>query len=72
MEAWDVVIFGAGNTAFCAAHAARETEASVLVLERAPKVENDGNPGLPPAQCGSPMIALKISNPFVRTYLMIR
>ncbi len=43
MENWDVVVIGAGNAAFCAAHAARENGASVLVLERAPEAENGGN-----------------------------
>ncbi|WP_419904408.1 FAD-dependent tricarballylate dehydrogenase TcuA [Kiloniella sp.] len=40
---WDVVIVGAGNAAFCAALAAKENGASVLVLERAPQEENGGN-----------------------------
>lgn len=40
---WDVIVLGAGNAAFCAAHAARERGASVLVLERAPEDENGGN-----------------------------
>ena len=40
---WDVVVIGAGNAAFCAAIAAAETGASVLVLERAPNDENGGN-----------------------------
>jgi len=35
----DVVIVGAGNAAFCAAHAAAEHGVSVLVLERAPEEE---------------------------------
>lgn len=39
----DVIIVGAGNAAFCAAHAAREKGASVLMLERAPQAENGGN-----------------------------
>ncbi len=39
----DVVVLGAGNAAFCAAHAAREIGASVLMLECAPKDENGGN-----------------------------
>ncbi len=39
----DIVIVGAGNAAFCAALAAREAGASVLVLERAPEAENGGN-----------------------------
>jgi len=39
----DVIIIGAGNAAFCAAHAAREGGASVLMLERAPEAENGGN-----------------------------
>lgn len=33
----DVIIVGAGNAAFCAAHAARENGSSVLVLERSPR-----------------------------------
>ncbi len=43
MADWDVIVVGAGNAAFCAAHAAREKGASVLMLERAPKDENGGN-----------------------------
>ncbi len=39
----DVVVVGAGNAAFCAALAARERGASVLVLERAPREESGGN-----------------------------
>ena len=39
----DVIIVGAGNAAFCAAHAAQEKAASVLMLERAPQSENGGN-----------------------------
>ena len=43
MTSVDVVVVGAGNAAFCAAHAAREAGASVLMLERAPEEENGGN-----------------------------
>ena len=43
MAKWDVIVVGAGNAAFCAALAAREKGASVLMLERAPKEENGGN-----------------------------
>ncbi|WP_170416042.1 FAD-dependent tricarballylate dehydrogenase TcuA [Ruegeria atlantica] len=43
MTTWDTVIIGAGNAAFCAAHAAREKGASVLMLECASKAENGGN-----------------------------
>ena len=39
----DVVVVGAGNAAFAAAHAAREAGASVVMLERAPKDEAGGN-----------------------------
>lgn len=39
----DVVVVGAGNAAMCAALAAREQGASVLVLERAPEEERGGN-----------------------------
>lgn len=42
-EAFDVVVVGAGNAALCAALAARESGASVVVLERAPEEENGGN-----------------------------
>jgi tricarballylate dehydrogenase len=42
-ESADVVIVGAGNAAFCAAHAAAEHGASVLMLERAPESESGGN-----------------------------
>src|ERR1700694_3541783 len=40
---YDVVVVGAGNAAFCAALAAREKGARVLVLERAPEGEAGGN-----------------------------
>lgn len=40
---WDVVVVGAGNAALCAAIAAAETGAKVLVLERAPAAESGGN-----------------------------
>lgn len=43
MTVWDTIIVGAGNAAFCAAHAAREQGASVLMLECAPEEENGGN-----------------------------
>ncbi|MBT77942.1 MAG: tricarballylate dehydrogenase [Chromatiales bacterium] len=39
----DVIVVGAGNSAFCAALAAREQGASVIVLERAPEDEAGGN-----------------------------
>src|SRR5438876_10556943 len=39
----DVVVVGAGNAAFCAAHAASEHGVSVLVLERASEEESGGN-----------------------------
>jgi tricarballylate dehydrogenase len=39
----DVVVVGAGNAALCAALAAAETGARVLVLERAPEAESGGN-----------------------------
>ena len=43
MQVWDLVVVGGGNAAFCAALAARERGASVLVLERAPEDEAGGN-----------------------------
>jgi len=42
-DRYDVVVVGAGNAAFCAALAAREKVAKVLVLERAPEDESGGN-----------------------------
>lgn len=39
----DVIVVGAGNAAMCAALAARENGADVVVLERAPKHERGGN-----------------------------
>ena len=42
-ENFDVIVVGGGNAAFCAALAARESGASVLMLERAPEEESGGN-----------------------------
>ena len=42
-KSWDVVVVGAGNAAFCAALAARENGANVLMVERAPKELMGGN-----------------------------
>ncbi|MGH2520595.1 MAG: FAD-dependent oxidoreductase, partial [Chloroflexota bacterium] len=40
---YDVVVLGAGNAALCAALAARERGARVLVVEKAPQDERGGN-----------------------------
>ena len=40
---FDVVVIGAGNAALCAALAAEQQGASVIVLERAPESEKGGN-----------------------------
>ena len=40
---WDVIVVGGGNAAFCAALAARERGASVVMLEAAPEDEAGGN-----------------------------
>src|SRR5688572_19056802 len=42
-DVYDVVVVGAGNAALCAALAAREEGARVLVLERAPRHARGGN-----------------------------
>ncbi len=42
-RAADVLVIGAGNAGFCAAHAARERGASVLMLEKTPAGEAGGN-----------------------------
>ena len=43
MSQYDVIVVGAGNAAFCAALAAQEQGASVLMLEAAPEEESGGN-----------------------------
>ena len=43
MSEYDVVVVGAGNAALCAAMAARENGASVLILEKADEDEKGGN-----------------------------
>ena len=43
MDSTDVVVVGAGNAALCAALAAAEAGAKVIVLERAPEAEAGGN-----------------------------
>jgi tricarballylate dehydrogenase len=43
MSEHDVIVVGAGNAAFCAALAAQEQGASVLMLEAAPEEESGGN-----------------------------
>ena len=42
-ESVDVLVIGAGNAAMCAALAARESDCSVAILERAPEDESGGN-----------------------------
>jgi tricarballylate dehydrogenase len=42
-ERYDVIVVGGGNAALCAALAAREQGARVLVLEKAPEPERGGN-----------------------------
>lgn len=42
-QRYDVIVVGAGNAAFCAAHAAREQVERVLLLEKAPLEQAGGN-----------------------------
>ena len=42
-ERYDVVVVGGGNAGFCAAHAAREAGASVLLIEKSVEQEAGGN-----------------------------
>lgn len=43
MDHFDVVVVGSGNAGFCAAHAARESGASAVLLEKAPAEWIGGN-----------------------------
>ncbi len=43
MQDYDVIVVGAGNAAFCAALAAQEQGAKVVMLEAAPQEESGGN-----------------------------
>jgi len=43
MENYYVIVIGAGNAALCAAIAAREEKANVLVLEKSPEYKRGGN-----------------------------
>jgi tricarballylate dehydrogenase len=43
LSAYDVIVVGGGNAAFCAALSARERGARVVLLERAPEDERGGN-----------------------------
>ena len=42
-EDWDVIVVGGGNAGFCAAESARQHDARVLVLEKAPRQWAGGN-----------------------------
>lgn len=42
-DTYDVVVVGGGNSGYCAAHAARQEGAEVLLLEKAPKERAGGN-----------------------------
>src|SRR3970040_649120 len=42
-DVWDVVVVGGGNAGLCAALAARQVGASVIVLESAPRDFRGGN-----------------------------
>ena len=53
----DVIVVGAGNAAFCAALAAQEHGAKVLMLEAAPEEESAATAGSPRAQFASSITA---------------
>ena len=53
----DVIVVGAGNAGLCAAHAARERGARVLVLEKAPRRGRAATRPSPPGRSGSPTAA---------------
>src|SRR5437762_13704219 len=42
-DPYDVIVVGAGNAGLCAALSAREHDARVLILEKAPRAERGGN-----------------------------
>ena len=49
MQEYDVIVVGAGNAAFCAALAAQEEGALVLMLVAAPEAESAATADLRPA-----------------------
>jgi tricarballylate dehydrogenase len=68
MQQYDVIVAGAGNAGLCAALAAQEAGARVLVLEKAPRVERGGNTAFTGGLLRFPFEGIEEFKPLVPDY----